>query len=164
MKPTTHAFSLVETTIALGIASFAMVSILGLIPVGLQSVRSARDQAAAGGVLTKVVEGIRSALPSSAGEYTYKIDNATSSMKWTVGATTIDFEQAGVGQCGSIAAANRARFNVHIRLNAPATKTTTGTAEVFVAWPTAAVFDPDKKTWTKAEGSVSTAIQFLPNS
>lgn len=38
------AFSLVEVTIALGIVSFALISVLGMMPVGLSSMRAAMDQ------------------------------------------------------------------------------------------------------------------------
>ncbi len=37
----TGAFTLVETVLAIGVVSFAMISILGLIPVGLTTFRSA---------------------------------------------------------------------------------------------------------------------------
>jgi len=37
------AFSLVEVAIALGISSFAIVTIMGMIPVGLSTMREARD-------------------------------------------------------------------------------------------------------------------------
>lgn len=44
LRQTRSAFSLVEVTIAIGIISFAMVSILGLMPVGLSTMRQAMDQ------------------------------------------------------------------------------------------------------------------------
>lgn len=37
-------FSLVEVTIALGIVSFALISVMGLMPVGLSTMREAMDQ------------------------------------------------------------------------------------------------------------------------
>lgn len=39
-----RAFSLVEVTIALGIVSFALISVLGMMPVGLSTMRAAMDQ------------------------------------------------------------------------------------------------------------------------
>jgi uncharacterized protein (TIGR02598 family) len=38
-----RAFTLVETVLALGIASFALVSVMGLLPCGLQVFRNAMD-------------------------------------------------------------------------------------------------------------------------
>ena len=40
------AFTLVELALALGIVSFAMVSIFGLVPIGLQASRDSSDQIA----------------------------------------------------------------------------------------------------------------------
>lgn len=39
-----NAFSLVEVTIALGIVTFAVVSVMGLLPAGLTTMRTATDQ------------------------------------------------------------------------------------------------------------------------
>jgi uncharacterized protein (TIGR02598 family) len=47
-------FSLVEVTIALGIVAFAFVPLMGLLPVGLTSFRSAIDQT----VLSQIVQQI----------------------------------------------------------------------------------------------------------
>lgn len=44
MKRRSAAFSLVEVTLALGIASFALIAIFGLLPTGLQSFRQSLDQ------------------------------------------------------------------------------------------------------------------------
>src|SRR3954451_24442826 len=41
---TNRAFSLVEVVLALGVVSFAIVAILGVIPVGLRTGHSAQDQ------------------------------------------------------------------------------------------------------------------------
>lgn len=38
------AFSLVEVTLALGLVAFALISVLGLMPVGLTTMREAMDQ------------------------------------------------------------------------------------------------------------------------
>lgn len=47
-------FSLVEVTIAIGIVSFAMVSILGLMPVGLSTMRQAMDQTTEAQLVRKI--------------------------------------------------------------------------------------------------------------
>jgi type II secretory pathway pseudopilin PulG len=56
-------FSLIEVVIALGIISFALVGILGLLPVGLNSQKQGAEQARAVQVLndvTRAVRGVRS--------------------------------------------------------------------------------------------------------
>jgi uncharacterized protein (TIGR02598 family) len=53
------AFSLVEVVLALGIASISMVSILGLLPVGLNSSRSSTAQTGAMNLITAIAADIR---------------------------------------------------------------------------------------------------------
>lgn len=50
-----RAFSLVEVTLALGISSFALLTILGLMPTGLQTMRQAMDST----VESQIVREIR---------------------------------------------------------------------------------------------------------
>jgi len=59
------AFSLVEVVLALGVASFSMVSILGLLPVGLNNSRSSTAQTGAMNLITSIAADIRST-PSTA--------------------------------------------------------------------------------------------------
>jgi uncharacterized protein (TIGR02598 family) len=42
-----RAFSLVEVTLALGVSSFCLIALMGLVPVGLKSNQATREQAAA---------------------------------------------------------------------------------------------------------------------
>jgi len=48
------AFSLVEVTMALGIVSFGLLSVMGLMPVGLSTLRNAMDQTVEGQIVQKV--------------------------------------------------------------------------------------------------------------
>lgn len=58
-KTASKAFSLVEVVLAIGIVSFAMVSILGLIPVGLHTFRSAMDLSVEAGIAQKLVADVQ---------------------------------------------------------------------------------------------------------
>lgn len=58
------AFSLVEVTLALGVAAFCLVSIFGLMTVGLNSNYTAIEQTAANGILSMVSADLR-ATPST---------------------------------------------------------------------------------------------------
>ena len=49
-----RGFSLVEVTIALGLVTFGLVSILGVLPVGLSTLREARETAAYANLLQQV--------------------------------------------------------------------------------------------------------------
>jgi len=50
-----QAFSLIEVVLAIGIVSFAMVSILGLIPVGLITFRNAMDLSVEANIAQRLV-------------------------------------------------------------------------------------------------------------
>jgi len=54
-----HAFSLVEVTLALGVAAFCLLAVFGLIPVGLQTNRNATSQTVATNVIAFVVADLR---------------------------------------------------------------------------------------------------------
>lgn len=52
-------FSLVEVALALGVAVFALVAIIGLIPVGLNSNQTSSEQTAAAGLAAALVTDLR---------------------------------------------------------------------------------------------------------
>jgi uncharacterized protein (TIGR02598 family) len=52
-------FSLVELTLALGIAAFCLIALFGLMPVGVQTNRNATSQTAAASVIRSVVADLR---------------------------------------------------------------------------------------------------------
>src|SRR5262249_5690344 len=59
------AFSLVEVTLALGIAAFCLIAVFGLIPVGVQTTRNATSQTAATNIMAAVVADLRATPTSS---------------------------------------------------------------------------------------------------
>jgi len=63
------AFSLVEVTLAIGIVSFALIAVLGLLPVGLKSVKNANEQAGAANVLNAIADGLRSASTTNSSNF-----------------------------------------------------------------------------------------------
>jgi uncharacterized protein (TIGR02598 family) len=65
-KPCCAAFSLVEVSLALGIAGFCLVALLGLVPIGLTSNRNAVEQTAAAGIAASVIADIRNQVAASA--------------------------------------------------------------------------------------------------
>jgi len=60
------AFSLVEVSLALGITAFCLVTLFGLLPVGLTSNQNAIEQTAAAGVATGILSDLR-VTPSTSG-------------------------------------------------------------------------------------------------
>ena len=53
------AFSLVEVTLALGIAAFCLIAVFGLVPIGVQTNRNATSQTAATNIMAAVVSDLR---------------------------------------------------------------------------------------------------------
>ena len=64
-----HAFSLVELTIAMGIAAFCLIAVFGLIPIGVQTNRNATSQTAATNIMAAVIADLR-ATSKTAGTWT----------------------------------------------------------------------------------------------
>src|SRR5881392_3466795 len=59
-----HAFSLVEVTLALGIAAFCLIAVFGLVPVAVVTNRNATSQTAAANIMAAVVADLR-AIPTT---------------------------------------------------------------------------------------------------
>jgi len=55
----TSAFSLVEVTLALGIAAFCLLAVFGLLPVGMQTNRNAKSQTRATNLMAAVMGDLR---------------------------------------------------------------------------------------------------------
>ena len=77
-EPRAAAFSLVEISLALGIAAFCLISIFGLLPVGISSNKTAVDQSAANVILSSVISDLR-ATPR-----TYPRGQATTSPQFSI--------------------------------------------------------------------------------
>lgn len=60
-----RGISLVEVTLAIGVVSFAMIVVFGLLPVGLNSSQNSIEQTAANDVLAAVATDLRATPPTS---------------------------------------------------------------------------------------------------
>jgi uncharacterized protein (TIGR02598 family) len=91
------AFSLVEVTLALGVAAVSMLVIFSLLPIGLQTNQRSIEQTASADILSAVVADLR------ATPVTTPRGNATTSTQFGInipaagntGATTLFFNSAG---------------------------------------------------------------------
>src|SRR5215831_11590791 len=52
-------FSLIEVTLALGVAAFCLIAVFGLLPVGVQTNRNAASQTAGTNIIAAVVADLR---------------------------------------------------------------------------------------------------------
>lgn len=148
-RPSTCAFSLVEVTLALGIAAFCLIAIFGLMPVGLQTNRNATSQTAATNIIAAVVADLRA---------TPKNSITSSQFNITFGTNPPPMYFDGQGQAASsLVPASPTPFRPRYQLNI----TWTGSAGLRyaglkVTWPAAA-------TAANATGSVEAFAAFDRN-
>jgi uncharacterized protein (TIGR02598 family) len=148
------AFSLVEVTLAIGVAAFCLVAVAGLIPAGLKTQRTSANQTKANGVMSQVVQFLRAdvrlppGLASKAqGDWTVLHGH------WGVPVhipDTLFFTNDGIEINGSLNASTApqsAVFRATITYLFPPTATTS-IAKITVSWPAA------QADLTKVEGSI----------
>jgi uncharacterized protein (TIGR02598 family) len=144
-KRFTSAFSLVELTLAIGIAAFCLIAVFGLMPIGVQTNRNATSQTAATAILSDVVADLRG---------TPKTSNTSSQFSITFGTNPPPLYFDGAGQfTTSLSADSRYQLNI-----AWTSTTPTGAryADLKVTWPAAA-------TSANASGSVEMFAAFDRN-
>jgi len=125
------AFSLIEVTLALGIAAFGLIAVFGLMPVAVQTNRNASSQTAATNIVAAVVADLR-ALPTTR--------NTSTQFSIVFGtAQTLYFD--GTGQFATSLSTN-SRYQLNVTWT---TSNSTGScsptvpcADVKVWWPAAA--------------------------
>jgi uncharacterized protein (TIGR02598 family) len=144
MKRASHcAFSLVEVTLALGIAAFCLIAVFGLMPVGVQTNRNATSQTAATNIMAAAVADLR-ATPTTT--------NISPQFAITFGTNkTLFFD--GTGQFATSLGAN-SRYQLNITWNAAPSGLRY--ADFKVTWPAAA-------NTANASGSVKTFAAFDRN-
>ena len=133
------AFSLVEVTLALGVAAFCLIAVFGLIPVSMQTNRNATSQTASTSIIASVVTDLQ-ATP---------IANSTSAQFGITFGTNATLYFDGAGQASTSPTANsRYQLNVtwggssalryaDLKVTWPATATAanaTGSTEMFAAF------------------------------
>lgn len=138
------AFSLIEVTLALGVAAFCLIAVFGLMPVGVQTSRNATSQTAATNIIAAVVSDLRATPSASATSSQFAITFGT--------AKTLYFDSAG--QFTTLLTAD-SRYQINITWN-PSAPTGSRYADLKVTWPAAA-------TPANASGSVEMFAAFDRN-
>jgi Tfp pilus assembly protein PilV len=154
MKKRNHSiagFSLVEVTLALGVASFSLLTFFGLLSVGVNSNRTSSEQTAATNILTSIVSDIRSTpnpLPkgsqrnSTVFGITIPASNAVSS---TTPSTLY------IGENAELTTENAARYRLTFWTTASTTTKPETIVRLLITWPA-------KAPYTSALGSVESVI------
>jgi uncharacterized protein (TIGR02598 family) len=123
-------FSLIEVTLALGVAGFCLIAIFGLLPIGVHTNQLSLSQTAANAILSSVVADMRATPSTATTSPQYGIALSTNST------TTLYFD--GQGQFAILSGANsRYRLTVAIPTN-PAGANAATFAYLRVTWPAAA--------------------------
>jgi uncharacterized protein (TIGR02598 family) len=141
-RRSTSAFSLVELTLAIGIAAFCLIAVLGLMPVGVQTNRNATSQTVATNIMAAVIADLRA---------TPKANNTSSQFAITFGTnTTLYF--TGSGQFSTSLGTN-SRYQLNLTWSG---STGLRYADIKSTWPAAA-------TPTNASGSAEMFTAFDRN-
>jgi uncharacterized protein (TIGR02598 family) len=148
-------FSLVEVTLALGVAAISLLVIFSLLPIGLQTNQRSIEQTASADILSAVAADLRATpLTSPRGraatstQFSISIPAAGST-----GTTTVFFN--GAGQSVSSTENPQYRVTITFPSNGSGAKTATF-ADLRVTWPAAAAI-------TNAQGSAEMFAAFDRN-
>ena len=138
------AFSLVEVALALGVASFALVAIFGLLPVGINTNNSSVAQSLAANLATEIISDMRqapsaAAIAASGGTLQPMSPRFGINVAGGTAATIFYMDQSGTKQTSLL----NASYNVTVSLQAPATGQKTATyGTVQISWPAAPAIVP----------------------
>lgn len=163
-KQTTRAFSLVEVTLSIGIVSFALLSVAALLPIGLQTVKNATEQATGSATLAAISEALRHARTDDGTTYRVAIFGTNSFTKG--GPVPEPWLWQNITLEGAEDPDNRrvvARLQI---LETPSSDgLRPGRAVASVAWSAHGnpSVDSETQAWNNAEGSISAPLQFLPS-
>jgi uncharacterized protein (TIGR02598 family) len=154
-KKSRSAFSLVEVTLALGVAAFCFVTVAGLLSVGLQTNQRSTSQTAATNIIAAVVTDLRSTAKVAALGQSPSGSSPQFQIPVSGGPPqTIYFD--GSGYKTTLAST---QFPAVYRLKVTITNPTAATfAQLQVTWP--AVVDPADPTTGTPAGSVETFAAF----
>lgn len=159
------AFSLVELTLALGIAAFCLLAIFRLLPIAVQTNRNATSETAATSIVTAVIADVRATPATNTRSAQFGINIPTDPTTgvsttcqrcancWNDETQTLYFDSAG-----QIATATNGRYRLtftHVQNATAATIAGAILANVSVSWPAAA-----NPCATAPSGSVETFAAF----
>jgi uncharacterized protein (TIGR02598 family) len=119
------AFSVVEVAIALAIASFCLVAIFGLLPVGLASNQISTEQTAAANIVRGIVADLEATGTNSTVSAVYAVNMSS-------GTSTLFFSESG--KIESNAGAARCRARIFIDPPASGSKGITN-VRIVMTWP-----------------------------
>jgi len=136
-------FSLVEIVLALGVAAFALIAVMGILPVGIKIQQASVNQTKANAVISQIIDDLRADVrlpPGQASKAQGQWSNLHGHWAAVAKPDTLYFTN-DVNQTGTVnqsPAPADAVFAATIKYLAPPT-VTTSIAKITVAWPAASV-------------------------
>ena len=154
-------FSLIELTLALGIAAFCLIAVFGLIPVGVQTNRNATSQTRATNIMAAVVSDLRATPNATTTSAQFGIAFGTNATRYFDGEGRCSCDNAGLqkfnsgtGSCSDTwSAALQLRYQLNVTWSG---STALRYADLIVTWPAAA-------TAANASGSTEMFVAFDRN-
>jgi len=136
----TDAFSLVEVTLALGVAAFCMIAIFGLLPVGVQTNQRATSQTAATSIMANVIADLRATPnpPSINTSLQYQIRFGTSKTLYFDNSGRCSTDSAGSIKADGSSWSPPIQTRYQLNLTFAWTSGLTYGADLKVTWPAAA--------------------------
>jgi uncharacterized protein (TIGR02598 family) len=134
---THHGFSLVEVTLAMGIAAFCLLVIFALLPTGLNSNQTSIQQTEAASLAAALVADLRATPVTSNSSPTYKLDPGTVTAKGT-NATIYLFTSGKKAGSASEAAGSETIYKAVLTFHDDATVPSTKFVNIQIQAPAAA--------------------------
>lgn len=183
-----HAFSLVEVCLALGIVAFALIPLVGLLSVGLDSYRNSNIRGRAAQEVNQIARCIQLATPVLDQNGSAVLDPDTSKPEWTAAApfqagstntivpiywsldkkpTTASAFVVYFDENGQVvASAGTAQSVAVVVVTGPTSSFESGKAEIAVAWPANPPPNPPYNaakviSFTAPQGHEDTTISFV---
>ena len=153
----TSGFSLVEVTLAIGVAAFALLAVMAMLPVGLKTQQASVQQTTATAISTQIVSDLTAALrlPPGLESKQFNLHGHWAAMETP---DIVYFDQNGDYISTNGVPPSNAVFMAGVTYLDPPTETTS-LADITVAWPAAAVpinQSTGQIDYTKATGGIET--------
>src|SRR5438132_4985774 len=139
----TAAFSLVEVTLALGVAAFSLIAVLGLLPVALKTQHVCVQQKTANEIIQQILADLRADVRLPPGQASKEQGSGFNLHgHWAAAATpdtiyfTNDGDQTPAGGVNPASVPSDAVFRAKITYLLPPTATTS-LADITITWPAA---------------------------
>ena len=133
------AFTLVEVALALGIASFCLVTVMALVPLGVNTSQAASDQTTASEILTQVLADLRATpMTSPPGAKTSSTEYMVPIPAHVAGAATpsaVLYFGNSVQQFSSSPTPGTSRYRLTINFLTPASDRSATGVTLLVSWP-----------------------------